>query len=181
MRNPSIFLFWALLASSPLFAQPVPTLQVATNQEYYLTDASNKIYIESRVGTTASLPAAAPVAHHNLAFILDRSGSMAGAPIQALREAMATTLNSLSAQDVVSVVLFGSEVETLVEAKPRDQLGTLDTLLAQIEPAGGAALYDALNQGRARHANAGRRRSRLGSRDGRRLPSPIGVLRAWVC
>ncbi len=156
MRILLIFLFWTLLVGSPVRAQPVPVLQVATNQEFYHIDMINKVYVETRLGTTASTAATPSVAHHNLAFVLDRSGSMAGAPLQALREAMATALNSLSAHDVVSVILFGSEVETLVEAKPRDQLGNLDTLLAQIEPAGGAALYDALNQGAAQlRRNAG--------------------------
>jgi len=156
MRNLSLLLFWALLATGPLRAQPVPTLQAATNREFYHSYSNNKVYIETRVGTTASTPATPSEAHHNLAFVLDRSGSMAGASIQALREAMATTLNSLSTHDVVSIVLFGSEVETLVEAKSRDQVGNLDTLLAQIQPAGGAALYDALNQGAAQlRRNAG--------------------------
>lgn len=155
MRFLLLFLFWVLLASGPLQAQPVPTLQVATHREYYRADSSNTVYIETRVGTSGSAPTTPPVAHRNLAFVLDRSGSMAGAPIQALRQAMAAILNSLTQNDIVSVVLFGSEVETLVEAKQRDQLGDLDALLAQIEPAGGAALYDALNQGAAqlrRHA-----------------------------
>ena len=115
------FLFWVLLVFSPLEAQPVPTLQVATDREYYHAEANNKVYIEARVGTTASTLTTPPVAHRNLAFVIDRSGSMAGAPIQALRQALATSLNSLAQNDIVSVILFGSEVETLIEAKHRDQ------------------------------------------------------------
>ena len=149
MRTVIIFLFWALLPFGRLLAQPAPTLDVGTNREFYHANASNKVYLEIRVGSTATAQTAPSPANRNLAFVLDRSGSMAGASIQALRQAMAATLNSLSDHDIVSIVLFGSEVETLVEAKHRDQLGDLDTLLAQIEPAGGAALYDALNQGAA--------------------------------
>lgn len=149
MRLVIIFLFWTLLACSPLSAQPAPTLEAATNREFYHADSQNKVYLEVRLGTTGTALAAPPPASRNLTFVLDRSGSMAGASIQSLRQAMAATLSSLSDRDIVSVVLFGSEVETLVEAKHRDQLGNLDTLLAQIEPAGGAALYDALNQGAA--------------------------------
>jgi len=157
MRSVITYLFLALLAIGRLYAQPAPTLEAATNREFYYAEApSNKIYVEARIGSTASALTPPPAANRNLAFVLDRSGSMAGAPIQSLRQAMAATLNSLSDQDVVSVVLFGSEVETLVEAKHRNQLGDLDALLAQIEPAGGAALYDALNQGAAQlRRNAG--------------------------
>ncbi len=155
MRTVILCQFLALLAFGPIQAQPVLTLDVATNREYYHAESHNKVYVEMRVGTTETALTAPPSAQRNLAFILDRSGSMAGAPIQALRQAMSVTLNSLSDHDIVSVVLFGSEIETLIEAKPRDQLGDLDALLAQIEPAGGSALYDALNQGAAqlrRHA-----------------------------
>lgn len=156
MRFLSIFIFWLLWANS-VSAQSTLTLDVATDREFYRAEARNKIYVETRVGATAaasSLTAPLP-ANRNITFVLDRSGSMAGASIQGLRHAMALCLNTLADHDIVSVILFGSEVETLVEAKSRDQLGDLTALLAQIEPAGGAALYDALNQGAAqlrRHA-----------------------------
>lgn len=149
MRIVTILLGFALLASGPLFGQSAPTLEVATNKEFYRADAENKVYLEISLGTTTGKIPSPPTASRNLTFVLDRSGSMAGASIQGLRRGMAAILNSLSDQDIVSIVLFGSEVETLVEAKPRNQLGDLDALLAQIEPAGGAALYDALNQGAA--------------------------------
>ena len=149
MRTVTIFLFYGLLALNLTQAQPAPTLEVGTNREFYRTDARNKVYLEVRVGTTGTPLSIPSPATRNLTFVLDRSGSMAGASIQALRQAMAVTLNSLADRDIVSVVLFGSEVETLIEAKRRDQLGNLDALLAQIEPAGGAALYDALNQAAA--------------------------------
>lgn len=149
MRTVILILIWVLLAFSPLEARPALTLEVATNREFYHADSHNTVYIESRVGTTASAPAIISPASRNLTFVLDRSGSMAGASIQALRQAMAATLSSLPDRDIVSVVFFGSDVETLIEAKHRDQLGDLDALLARIEPAGGSALYDALNQGAA--------------------------------
>jgi Ca-activated chloride channel family protein len=139
----------AMLAASPAHAQPVPTLEVATDREYYDAGGHDKVYVEVRVGTTATKITNQPVASRNITFVLDRSGSMAGAPIQALRRAMSAALGSLSDHDIVSIVLFGSEVETLLEAKMRDQVTDLDTLLAKMEPAGGAALYDALNQGAA--------------------------------
>lgn len=138
----------ALLAPGLSHAQPAPTLEVATDREYYHSGGSGKIYLEAHVGTTPGQHAPTEVTR-NIAFVLDQSGSMAGAPIQALRRALSTTLSSLRKQDFVSVVLFGSEVETLLEARPRGDIEDIDSLLAKIEPAGGAALYDALNQGAA--------------------------------
>jgi Ca-activated chloride channel family protein len=155
MRGIVLFLFGSWLAFNPAHAQPVPTLSIATDREYYHAGARDKIYLEVHVGTSPTALKTQPEASRNIAFVLDRSGSMAGKPIQSVRGALSTALSSLSEHDLVSIVLFGSEVETLLEAKPRGQIDNLDSLLAKIEPAGGAALYDALNQGAAqlrRHA-----------------------------
>jgi Ca-activated chloride channel family protein len=94
---------------------------------------------------------------------------MAGEPIATLRRATAEALGALAESDIVSVVLFGSEVETLIEAQRRDQLKELDARIAQIETAGGAALYDGLNQAAAqlrRHATPATRNQLILVTDG---------------
>jgi Ca-activated chloride channel family protein len=155
MRCLALLLFLTVL-SGRAWAEPAVTVEALTDREYYLQDTGHQVYTEIRLGA-ASLPAAvgrsSPV--RNVALVLDRSGSMAGERLQALREGVTGALALLGEDDIVSVVLFGSEVETMAEARPRRELANLDTLLAQVEPAGGAALYDALNQGAAqlrRHA-----------------------------
>jgi Ca-activated chloride channel family protein len=149
MRTAIILLLLTALAGGTARSQPALTLDAATDRSFYLADARTTVYVEARIRPAAAVPEAPSPAVRNIVFVLDRSGSMAGAPIQALRRAMVAALNSLSDRDVVAVVLFGSEVETLLEAQRRDHVGDLDRLLAQMEPSGGAALYDALNQGAA--------------------------------
>jgi Ca-activated chloride channel family protein len=51
----------------------------------------------------------------NLALVLDRSGSMSGEPIERAREAARLAARRLWPEDTVSVVAFGSRVETVVE------------------------------------------------------------------
>lgn len=121
-------------------------LEAASDRTVYRADAVNSVYVE---GTIRAPDASANAAVRNLAFVLDRSGSMAGEPIQALRQAIPAALGMLDERDVVSLVFFGSEVETVVPAQRRDQIADLDAVLARLEPGGGAALYDALNQGAA--------------------------------
>jgi Ca-activated chloride channel homolog len=151
MRTTAIFLLAAVLGTGALRAQPSVALEAATDRQFYREGAESEVYIEARIRATGSAaqqePAAATV--RNITFVLDRSGSMAGEPVQALRQAVVGAIGSLAERDVVSVVLFGSEVETLIEAQRRDQAGDLEARFAQIEPAGGSALYDALNQGAA--------------------------------
>ncbi len=151
MRKALLSLLLIVLPFGLAWGQPQLTLNSATDRALYPENSRNQIYLEVHIGSSKQNPApeTAPAPVRNIAFVLDRSGSMAGAPIQALRQAVSATLNALTDRDIVSVVLFGSEVETLIEAKRRDQIGDLDTLLAQIEPGGGSALYDALNQGAA--------------------------------
>lgn len=152
----------ALTAVARLAAGEALTLATATDREYYLPGGSRQYLIETRIGTAevpadaggaASAPAAAP---RNLAFVLDRSGSMAGEPLDAVRAGLRAVVAALGERDVLSVVFFGSEVETLAEARGRGELGDFDASLARVEAAGGAALYDALNQGAAQlRRNAG--------------------------
>ena len=130
-------------------AQGSLSLEATTDRKYYHANTRNSVYTEVRIQTPAPVSETPAPAVHNLAFVLDRSGSMAGPPIQALRTALLSALNSLADRDIVSVVLFGSEVETLLEAQRRDQVTNPAALVARMEPAGGAALYDALNQAAA--------------------------------
>jgi Ca-activated chloride channel homolog len=154
MRTAVFLVIWTILGIAIARAQPGVVLEAVTDRKYYRENARNEVYVEVRV--TPTRPVAAPVpSTRNVVLVLDRSGSMAGEPIQALRQAAAAALDTLAADDVVAIVVFGSEVETLIEAQRRDQARDVEARIAQIEPAGGAALYDALNQGAAqlrRHA-----------------------------
>lgn len=140
-------LLLAVLGASLPAAPETLTLAAATDRTIYL-GANQPIYVEARIGVPAA-PATEGAAVRNVALVLDRSGSMAGEPVQALRQSVVAALGGLDEDDIVSIVLFGSAVEALVPAQRRGEIGDLDALLARIEPAGGAALYDALNQGAA--------------------------------
>jgi len=149
--------------AAPDAAAPLPapaaagaiTLEAETDHQFYRDGVGSEIYVLARLRTAAPAPAGdradlAPVVPvRNIAFILDRSGSMDGERMQALQAAVAAALDALSARDVVSVVLFGSEVETLIEAQRSDQARDRFARLSPIEAAGGAALYDGLSQGAA--------------------------------
>ncbi|MEO5959398.1 MAG: VWA domain-containing protein, partial [Opitutaceae bacterium] len=155
MRIPAFFIL-SLLLGAQLAAQApsLVALEAVTGRKFYRENSDNEIAIEARIAVSTPTPSGPPSVL-NIAFVLDRSGSMAGEPIAAMRRATTAAIASLADSDIVSVILFGSEVETLIEAQRRDRIGDLDARIAQIEPAGGAALFDALNQAAAqlrRHA-----------------------------
>ncbi|HET8627107.1 MAG TPA: VWA domain-containing protein [Thermomicrobiales bacterium] len=54
----------------------------------------------------------------NLAFVLDRSGSMAGDKLRLVKEAVAFGLGQLTAEDRAAVVIYDESVETLAPSRP---------------------------------------------------------------
>lgn len=141
-------------------------LEAEAAQQFYREGADNVIFVEARViageavETDSAQPAVqeragSPAAVRNIAFVLDRSGSMDGERMEALREAVAGVLDTLDDRDVVSIVTFGSEVETFLEATRCDQARTALAALPAIEAAGGAALYEGLSQGAAQARRLG--------------------------
>jgi len=133
-------------------------LHVQPTQKFYLPHTENSVWLCVRVvGLESSLPQdGAETARRNIAWVLDRSGSMEGGRLSALRSAVAGAVQSLAPEDIVSVVLFGSEVETVVEAQPSRAAAERITSMKTWESGGGAALFDGLNQAAAqlrRHAS----------------------------
>jgi Ca-activated chloride channel homolog len=59
----------------------------------------------------------------NLALVIDRSGSMNGRPLEAAREAATGVVDGLADDDYLSVVVFDSDVETLVQGVRMDEQG----------------------------------------------------------
>src|SRR5436309_1965156 len=53
----------------------------------------------------------------NVAFVIDRSGSMTGARIAQAREAAIMAVNRLDQNDIASVVIFDNHVDVLIPAQ----------------------------------------------------------------
>ena len=80
-------------------------------------------------------------------FVLDRSGSMAGAPMRQAKEALLDALDRLSPEDRFNVVLFSHEAEKLFEhSVPADSVHVADAKarLASVEGDGGTEMMSAL-------------------------------------
>ena len=78
----------------------------------------------------------------NLAVVLDRSGSMTGAKLEKARQAAMMLVDQLGADDVVSLVVYDSDVQVVAPARRVGKRhAELKRLIGKIQPGGSTALY----------------------------------------
>jgi Ca-activated chloride channel homolog len=80
----------------------------------------------------------------NLCLVLDRSGSMQGAKIAALRAAVSRVIDRLSDDDVLSVIVFDEQAEVIVPAALIGDRTALQAAVAAISEQGGTAMAQGL-------------------------------------
>jgi Ca-activated chloride channel homolog len=90
-----------------------------------------------RVGMLVSVGAPAPVDRPrlNVALVLDRSGSMMGAPLAAAKEAAIRFARCLGPQDRIAVVAYGDDVVTVYGPAPGGSAG-VEAAIRPIAPGG---------------------------------------------
>src|SRR5215831_4846122 len=77
----------------------------------------------------------------NIAVVLDRSGSMAGAKIEKARQAAMELVDRLAPGDIFSLVVYDDNVQVLVPAQRVEDRRALKARIARIQPGGSTALY----------------------------------------
>jgi Ca-activated chloride channel family protein len=80
----------------------------------------------------------------NFCMVLDRSGSMQGAKLAALKDATKRVIETLTPQDIVSIVLFDDTVHVLAPATSASDRAALLAQVDSIEEMGGTAMSGGL-------------------------------------
>jgi Ca-activated chloride channel family protein len=83
----------------------------------------------------------------NLAIVIDRSGSMEGDKIARAREAALEALERLAPDDILSVVTYDSDVQTLVPAQCVGNGRSIAAAIRGIRVGGSTALFGGVSQG----------------------------------
>jgi len=83
----------------------------------------------------------------NVAFVIDRSGSMSGARIAQAREAAVMAVNRLDQNDIASVVIFDDKVDVLIPAQPVNDRGKFINGIRRIGERGGTAIHAGVTEG----------------------------------
>jgi Ca-activated chloride channel family protein len=85
----------------------------------------------------------------NFCLVLDRSGSMQGAKLAAMKDATKRVIDTLTPQDAVAIVLFDDQVEVLLPATLAADKEAIKAQIDRIEEAGGTAMSGGLRAGQA--------------------------------
>jgi Ca-activated chloride channel homolog len=83
----------------------------------------------------------------NFALVLDHSGSMKGAKLRAVKDAVKLVINSMMPTDFVSVVIFDDNVRVVVPAQPASDKAGLAALVEGIRDGGGTAMSLGMSMG----------------------------------
>jgi Ca-activated chloride channel family protein len=102
------------------------------------------VLVEARPNTTAVPQARMPL---NFALVLDRSGSMKGAKLAAVKEAVKLVITRLEPTDIVSVVIFDDNVRVVVPAQPATDKMGLAAQVDGIKDGGGTSMSLGMNVG----------------------------------
>jgi Ca-activated chloride channel family protein len=149
MKN-SLLSLLALVSSlgTPLFAAgDALTLRVAPEREWLVRGASREVLVQVELeGRRPEQPQRTPM---NLALVLDRSGSMAGAKLEKARQAACVAIDQLGPDDFVSLIVYDNNAEVLVPSQKLDSRDrdAIKRRIERIQPGGGTAIYSGVQLG----------------------------------
>ena len=83
----------------------------------------------------------------NFALVLDHSGSMKGAKLRNVKEAVKMLINRLEPTDYVSVVIFDDTAQVIIPSMPANDKPGMKAAIDQIRDAGGTTMSLGMIQG----------------------------------
>lgn len=85
----------------------------------------------------------------NFCLVLDRSGSMQGTKLESMKAAARRLIETLTPEDVVAIVIYDDQVQTLVPATPAQDKAALLAAVDTIVESGGTAMSLGMQAGQA--------------------------------
>jgi Ca-activated chloride channel family protein len=127
--------------------KPAVSLTVTPERDIISTSGGKEMVVQIELrGGEATKKRTLPI---NLAIVLDRSGSMAGAKLEKARQAAAVALDQLGPDDYFSLVVYDDEAEVLIAPQKAANKEALKEKIHGIRDGGGTALYAGVEKGAA--------------------------------
>jgi Ca-activated chloride channel homolog len=141
------------MSQHPSLQPGQPRTELCTLKPGLKAGAAQDVTLLIRVHPAApQVTAARERTNLNLSFVLDRSGSMGGPPLQMAKEAIVAALRQMRPQDRVSVVSFDDHVTVDVPSTPVRDPEALAVQVMQIQSGGSTALHAGWLEGAAQVA-----------------------------
>jgi len=83
----------------------------------------------------------------NFALVIDHSGSMRGAKLRNVREAVKMVIDRLEPMDYISVVIFDDSAQVIIPSMPANDKPGMKAAIDRIQDAGGTTMSLAMTQG----------------------------------
>jgi Ca-activated chloride channel family protein len=138
----------AAFVASPAHANPQITLDARLAQPVMKDGARHKNYLRVALKGCEPQPreTRTPV---NVAFVIDRSGSMSGERIVQAREAAIMAVRRLQPDDIAALVVFDTRADVLIPAQKVADPGLFIDRISRIGLGGSTAIHDGVDKGRA--------------------------------
>ncbi len=111
------------------------------------TGGTQVAYVLVEARPSAAVAGASARMPLNLSLVLDHSGSMKGAKLAAVKEAVKLVIKNMDPRDIVSVVVFDDNVRVVVPAQPASDKMALGAAVDAIKDGGGTAMSLGMNVG----------------------------------
>lgn len=137
----------ALFTSTTLQAKQVelraelgsPVIEAGKKQTTYLKIALTGFKLDDRADRTPA----------NIAIVLDKSGSMAGAKLHNAKEAARMAVDLLNENDIISIISYDSTVNVLVPATKVSDKASIHRAIDRMQSRGNTALFAGVSKGAA--------------------------------
>ena len=123
------------------------TLFVKPEREYLLAGGARDTVVQVELcAKEADAKRTVPI---NLALVLDRSGSMAGAKLEKAKQAADVAIDQLGPNDIFSLVIYDDQVEVLIAPQRVNDKEAMKREIARIREGGSTSLYAGVEKGAA--------------------------------
>ena len=136
----------ATVVATNLFAGETLSMKLVTDRAVVLKGPLQEVVVKIDLSAIAERKKShrTPL---NLAVVLDKSGSMAGAKLEKTKQAAMQLVDRLAPNDVFSLVVFSDHAQVLVSAQKVSDKDLLKEKIQGIEAGGGTALHAGVKMG----------------------------------